>query len=255
MDLGLAGRKAIVTGGGRGIGRWITRTLLEEGCDVAICGRTPESIASTVEEFSSLGTILGDTVDVTDGEAFPAWVDSAAQRLGGLDLLVLNASIQPSGDDDATWELTFQSDVMQAVRGIRAARPHLAAAGDGAVVLISSTTALSQGTGPGQTAYGTVKAALLSYGTKMAALLGPEGIRVNTVIPGVILFPGSPMDLMKDRVPGMIEGIAKGTVLGRVGDPQEVADTVAFLGSPKASYITGASLRVDGGVVKSVDFS
>jgi NAD(P)-dependent dehydrogenase (short-subunit alcohol dehydrogenase family) len=255
MDLGLAGRKAIVTGGGRGIGRWITSTLLDEGCEVAICGRTPESITSTVEEFSSRGTIIGDVVDVTDGVAFPAWVDSAAQRLGGLDLLVLNASIQPSGDDDATWELTFQSDLMQAVRGIRAARPHLAAAGSGAVVLISSTTALSQGTGPGQTAYGTVKSALLSYGSKMAALLGPEGIRVNTVIPGVILFPGSPMDLMKDRVPGMIEGIAKGTVLGRIGEPQEVANTVAFLGSPRASYITGASLRVDGGVVKSVDFS
>jgi 3-oxoacyl-[acyl-carrier protein] reductase len=95
----------------------------------------------------------------------------------------------------------------------------------------------------------------MSYGSKMAALLGPEGIRVNTVIPGVILFPGSPMDLMKDRIPGMIDNIAKSTLLGRVGNPEEIASTVAFLGSPRASYITGASLRVDGGVVKSVDFS
>lgn len=255
MDLGLAGRKAIVTGGGRGIGRWITRTLLEEGCTVSICGRSQESIDAAVAEFSPLGTIHGASVDVTDAAAFEAWVNSSAEQMGGLDLLVLNAAIQPSGDDDATWELTFQSDVMQAVRGIRAARSHLAASDAGAVVLISSTTALSPTTGPGQTAYGTVKAALMSYGTKMAAILGADGIRVNTVIPGVIVWEGSTFDLMRDAMPGMIERIASTSYLNRVGDPQEIANTVAFLGSPRASYITGASLRVDGGIVKSVDFS
>jgi NAD(P)-dependent dehydrogenase (short-subunit alcohol dehydrogenase family) len=254
MELGLNGRKAIVTGGGRGIGRSITATLLDEGCDVAICGRTPASIESTVQELSERGRVIGDVVDVSDAEGFPAWIDSAAQRLGGLDLLVLNASPQRGGDDDATWEENFQSDLMQAVRGIRAARTHLANSDGGAVVLISSTTALSPTNGPGQTAYATVKSALLSYSSKMAAALGPEGVRVNTVVPGVILFPGSPMDLMKDRVPGMIEGIAASTHLGRVGDPQEIANAVAFLGSPSASYITGSTLRVDGGVTKGVDF-
>ena len=255
MDLGLQGRKAIVTGGGRGIGRWITKTLLEEGCSVAICGRTQSNVDETVEEFSSIGTIYGASVDVTDAERFQSWIGEAAGQLGGLDLVVLNAAIQPSGDDDATWELTFQSDVMQAVRAVRASRPFLAQSDGGAIVLISSTTALSPTTGPGQTAYGTVKAALMSYGTKMAATLGPEGIRVNTVIPGVILFDGSPMDQMRAVMPDMIDRIAAGSYLGRVGDPQEVANTVAFLGSPRASYITGTSMRVYGGIVKSVDFS
>jgi NAD(P)-dependent dehydrogenase (short-subunit alcohol dehydrogenase family) len=258
MDLGLKGRKAIVTGGGRGIGRYITELLLAEGCDVAICGRSPETIETAVAELGANGTVIGDAIDVTDGTAFPAWIESAAQRLGGLDLLVLNASVQPSGDDDATWELTFQSDVLQAVRGIRAARPHLAAdtsgQSGGAVVLISSTTALSPTNGPGQTAYATVKASLMAYSSKMAAALGPEGIRVNTVVPGVIVFPGSTFDQMRDVMPHLIPSTAGMTHLGRVGEAEEVANAVAFLGSPRASYITGATLRVDGGITKGVDF-
>lgn len=258
MDLGLRGRKAIVTGGGRGIGRYITELLLDEGCSVAICGRSQETIDTAVAALGARGTIVGDAVDVTDDTAFPAWIDSAAERLGGLDLLVLNASVQPSGDDDATWELTFQSDVMQAVRGIRAARPHLAADSSGhaggAVVLISSTTALSPTQGPGQTAYATVKASLMAYSSKMAATLGPEGIRVNTVVPGVIVFPGSTFDTMRDAMPHLIPSVAASSHLGRVGEAEEVANAVAFLGSPRASYITGSTLRVDGGITKGVNF-
>jgi NAD(P)-dependent dehydrogenase (short-subunit alcohol dehydrogenase family) len=260
MDLGLAGRRAIVTGGSRGIGRRIAQTFVDEGASVAICGRDGDAVQRAVLEMSdgldddSDMSVSGGAVDVTDADAFPAWVDMAATGMGGLDALVLNASIQPSGDDDATWELTFQSDVMQAVRALRVATPHLAASDAASVVLISSATALSPTTGPGQTAYGTVKTALLSLSSKMAASLGPQGIRVNAVIPGVITFEGGVWDRMADAMPEMVAGVAAGTMLGRLGDPDEVAAAVAFLASPRASYITGAALRVDGGLTKSVDF-
>ena len=260
MDLGLAGRKAIITGGGRGIGRRIAQTFVDEGASVAICGRDGAAIDAAVGELSaglsddSDVTVSGGVADVTDPEVFPTWVDMAAIGMGGLDALVLNASVQPSGDDDATWELTFQSDVMQAVRALRAATPHLAASEGASVVMISSATALSPTTGPGQTAYGTVKTALLSLSSKMAATLGPQGIRVNAVIPGVITFEGGIWERMATAMPDMVAGVAAGTMLGRLGDPEEVAAAVAFLASPRASYITGAALRVDGGLTRSVDF-
>ena len=255
MDLGLSGRKAIVTGGGRGIGRRITETLVAEGAEVAICGRDGATIADTVEHLTAAGhRVMGGVADVTDAERFPDWITGAATELGGLDVLVLNASVQPQGDDDATWELTFQSDVMQAVRAVRAATPFLAGSDGGSVVLISSATALSPASGPGQTAYGTVKAALLTLSSKLAASLGPQGVRVNAVIPGVITFEGGVWDRMQAAMPDMVAGVAASTMLGRLGDPDDVAAAVAFLAGPRASYITGAALRVDGGLTKAVDF-
>jgi 3-oxoacyl-[acyl-carrier protein] reductase len=256
MDLGLRGRKAIVTGGSRGIGRAITELLVAEGADVAICARGKEAVDETVAALQGRGvTVFGDAVDVTDAEAFPAWVASAGERLGGLDTLILNASVQPSGEDDATWELTFNSDVMQTVRALRVARPLLAASDmGGSVVAIASITALQNASGPGQMAYGTLKAALLTLNGKMATSLGADGVRMNVVTPGCITFPGSVWDQMAQTMPPVVAGIAKSTVLGRLGEVDEIANAVAFLASPRASYITGASLRVDGGIVKAIDF-
>jgi 3-oxoacyl-[acyl-carrier protein] reductase len=256
MDLGLRGRKAIVTGGSRGIGRAITELLVAEGADVAICARGKEAVDQTVAELQGRGsTVFGEAVDVTDPEAFPAWVASAAERLGGLDTLILNASVQPSGEDDATWELTFNSDVMQTVRALRVARPLLAASDmGGSVVAIASITGLQTASGPGQMAYGTLKAALLALNGKMATTLGGVGVRMNVVTPGCITFPGSVWDQMTQTMPPVVEGIVKSTVLGRLGEVEEIANAVVFLASPRASYITGASLRVDGGIVKAVDW-
>ena len=256
MDLGLRGRKAIVTGGSKGIGRAIAQLLVEEGADVAICARGEEAVAVAVEELSAGGTnVFGDAVDVTDPEAFPAWIGSAIERLGGLDTLILNASVQPSGDDDATWELTFNSDVMQAVRALRVARPHLAASTmGGSVVALSSITALQPNVGPGQMAYGTLKAALLSLNGKMAGSLASDGIRMNVVTPGCIEFPGGVWEGMRRAMPDRVEAIAKSAMLGRLGEAREVADTVVFLASPRAGYVTAANLRVDGGITKAIDW-
>src|SRR3954454_18278462 len=112
MDLGLRGRKAIVTGGSKGIGKAITELLVAEGADVAICARGKEAVDETVASLQGRGvTVFGDAVDITDAEAYPAFIASAAERLGGLDTLILNAKDQPQAADDATWELTFTSDV------------------------------------------------------------------------------------------------------------------------------------------------
>lgn len=257
MDLGLTGRKVIVTGGSRGIGRAIVAGALAEGAAVATCARDGETLATTAAELLAAqpgATLLADPVDVTDGPGFEAWLASAIERLGGLDALLLNASIQPAGDDDATWELTFAADVLQIARAVRVARPALAASDSAAIVLTSSTTALSQSTPQIQHAYGSVKAAVLSYGSKLAALLGPDGIRVNTVIPGPIEFPGGSWDRMRQAMPQVVESVERMSVLGRLGGAEEVAAAVLFLAGRPSSYITGASLRIDGGVTKTVDY-
>jgi len=256
MDLGLRGRKAIVTGGSKGIGKAITELLVAEGADVAICARGKEAVDETVASLQDKGvTVFGEAVDITDPEAYPAFIASAAERLGGLDTLILNASVQPQGDDDATWELTFQSDIMSTVRAMRVAQPLLAASDmGGSVVAISSITGLQPASGPGQMAYGTVKAAVLALNAKMADKLAADGVRMNTVIPGCITFPGGVWDRMSQMMPPVVEGIAKSTMLGRLGVADEIASSVVFLASPRASYTTGASLRIDGGIVKGVDF-
>jgi 3-oxoacyl-[acyl-carrier protein] reductase len=256
VDLQLQGKRALVTGGSRGIGHSIVSGLLDEGARVATCARNPEPLADAVSAWQAAhgeSAVFGDPVDVTDGSAFEAWVASAVERLGGLDVLVLNASIQPSGEDDETWQLTMAADLLQIARAVRVARPALAESG-GSVVLISSTTALSQATPAIQHAYGSVKAAVLSYGSKLSALLGPEGVRVNTIIPGPIEFPGGTWAGMRQAMPQVVEGVERLSVLGRLGRPEEVAAAVLFLASPASGYITGASLRVDGGTTKSVDF-
>jgi len=256
MDLGLRGRKAIVTGGSKGIGKAITEQLVAEGADVAICARGKEAVDETVASLQGKGVnVFGDAVDITDPEAYPAFIASAAERLGGLDTLILNASVQPQGDDDATWQLTFESDIMSTVRAMRVAQPLLAASDmGGSVVAISSITGLQQASGPGQMAYGTLKAAVLTLNGKMANSLAADGVRMNTVIPGCITFPGGVWERMAQMMPPMVEGIAKSTMVGRLGEADEIANTVVFLASPRSSYTTGASLRVDGGIVKAVDF-
>jgi 3-oxoacyl-[acyl-carrier protein] reductase len=256
MDLGLRGRKAIVTGGSKGIGRAIAQLLVDEGADVAICARGKEAVDAAVAELSAAGTnVIGDAVDVTDPAAFPEWIGSAIERLGGLDTLILNASVQPSGDDDDTWELTFNSDVMQAVRAVRVAQPHLAASDmGGSVVALSSMTALQPNVGPGQIPYSTMKAALLALNGKVALTLARDGVRMNVVTPGCIEFPGGVWAGMRQAMPPMVEGVAKQAMLGRLGAPEEVANAVVFLASPRASYVTASSLRVDGGITKAIDW-
>jgi NAD(P)-dependent dehydrogenase (short-subunit alcohol dehydrogenase family) len=252
MDLGLNGRKALVTAATRGIGLAIAQSLADQGCDVALCARGAEGLETTQKDLEARGAnVFTQVVDVADGDRLKHFVSEAAEHLGGLDIFVSNASAG-GGPGESAWQPSFDVDVMGAVRGIGAATPRLAASDAGAIVLISSTAALEYLGIP--QAYNSMKAALISHASDMSQALAPQGIRVNVVSPGPIYFEGGNWEMIKQAMPAMYEGALAQCAIGRMGTPEEVARAVVFLASPAASLITGANLVVDGGFTKRAAF-
>lgn len=252
MDLGLDGRKALVTAATRGIGLAIAQTLAEQGCDLAICARGEEGLETASKDLESRGAkVFAKSVDVADGDALESFVRESAEALGGLDVFVSNASAG-GGPGLAGWQPAFDIDVMGAVRGINAATPALAESDAGSVVLISSTAALEYlGIPQG---YSAMKAALITHANDMSQALARKGIRVNVVSPGPVYFEGGNWEMIKQAMPKMYESALAQCAIGRMGTPDEVARAVVFLASPAASLITGANLVVDGGFTKRAAF-
>ena len=187
MELGLAGKKAIVTGGTRGIGRSIVERLSTEGCDVAFCARNREEVENVVQEGKELGfRRLGSTVDVTKAANLATWMEEAAAFLGGIDVLVPNVSALAVSNEEKSWIAGFDADVMGSVRAVEAALPHLEKSDCGSIVLIASTAALEVYLGPRP--YNSMKAALVAYGKGLSRDLAPRGLRANIVSPGSIYF-------------------------------------------------------------------
>jgi 3-oxoacyl-[acyl-carrier protein] reductase len=252
MDLGLKGKKAIVTGASRGIGRAIAQTLADEGVDVAICARNAEGLEVAAKELEGRGVrSFSRALDVADGEALKSFVDDAAAELGGLDILVCNPSAG-TGAGDAAWKANFDVDLMSSVHGVEAAVPHLAQAGGGSVVFISTTAAVEAFMGA--TSYSAIKAAVIVHSGNLAQALAPQGIRVNVVSPGPVYFEGGAWAMIEKAAPKMYESTLRSCPQGRMGTPEEVANAVVFLASPAASLITGAHLVTDGGITKRIDF-
>lgn len=250
MDLGLAGKAALVTGGSRGIGRAVAVRLAEEGCGVGICGRGRDDLDRTTAELRGHGvTACGVVADVTAGGEVERFVDEAAGVLGGVDLLVANAGaaagarglLDTSPED---WSRTFEHNVGHAVRAIRAAASHLRRAGQGAVVIVASISGWKPAPYP---QYAVAKAAEIQLAATLAPELAAEGIRVNAVSPGSILFPGGGWDAYRERSPERFDRfVAESFPFGRLGTPEEIADVVAFLLSARASWVSGSHIRVDG---------
>ena len=256
MDLGLKGKKAIILGGTRGIGRAIAGTLAKEGAHVAVCARNADQVAAAVADLKALGVnATGASVDVTDGPALKAWIADAAKTLGGLDILVSNAGAMAQGNDVAAWESNFKLDVLAAVNAFEAAEPLLATAaktsGDAAFVIISSISAAMADRGD---SYGPIKAALIHMAKGLARQHAKAGIRVNVVSPGMVYFEGGVWHMVKTNMPEFFEQANARNPTGRCATPQEIANAAVFLASPASSYTTGANLIVDGAVSNRVNF-
>ncbi len=257
MDLKLQGRKAIVTGATRGIGLRIARQLADEGVHLGICARTEAAVEETIEELQNKGiNVVGDAVDVSDADTYPAWIKSAAERLGGLDIFVSNVSAGPTEPGETGWRNLFEADILGAVRGCEAVLPFLRKSDAASIVLIASISGVMAKAlqAPGIHAYGSCKAALIAYGAQISKDLAPEGIRVNMVSPGAIYFEGGPWDFVKQTMPEVYEDAVEKAVIGRLGTPEEVASAVVFLASPVSSYTTSQNLHVDGGFMQHVAF-
>lgn len=252
MDLGLKGKKAIVTGGSRGIGRAIADELAREGASVVICARTADGVDEAVKSLSAHGvSVTGRAVDVGDADALKGFIGEAAEELGGLDILVNNPS-GGNGVDEASWRGNFEVDLMGAVRGVDAAVPHLIKSEAASVLMVSTTAALETFMGP--TSYNAIKAALIVHMNGLSQALGPRGIRVNAISPGPIYFEGGAWAQIEETMKPMYDQAVAGCVLGRMGTPEEVARAATFLLSPAASLITGVNLVADGGFTKRVNF-
>lgn len=260
MDLGLTGKRAVVMAGSDGLGKASALALAREGCDVAVCGRGEEKLRAAAKEIADASgrRAVPIVADVSKAADVARFVDQAARELGGLDILVVNAGGPTHGGfeqlDDAAWEAAVELTLMSAVRAIRAALPHLRASGGGSVVAIQSTSIRQP-----------IDSLLLSNAVRMAVAglfkslaidYGRENVRFNLVLPG-----GIATDRLKDltRAQAQKAGVSEdeqwrrrtaSTPLGRIGQPEEIGDAVAFLASDRARYITGVALQVDGGLVR-----
>ena len=253
MDLGLKGKRAIVTGGTRGIGRKIIDLLVAEGCDVGLCARDKKQVDEAITALAKSGRkVIGGAVDVTDSDALRGWVTKTAEALGGLDILVPNASALVGSASEADWRLGMEVDILGTVRAVEAALPFLEKSDAPSVVGIASTAAVN--IAGGMRAYTGHKAAIIAYMKSLSAVYGRKHIRANTVSPGAIYFDGGVWDKRKREQPEMYAAAVKRAPFGRLGTPDEVANAVVFLASPAASYISGTNLIVDGAATSRIQY-
>lgn len=251
MDLGLKEKRAVITGGSKGIGKAIAQAFASEGANVSICARNATEIDSTLESLSSQGvTAIGRALDVADAMALAQWIESSAEKLEGIDSLVCNVSALAVGDTVESWNNSFQVDMMHTVNAVAAAVPFLEKSSCGSIVIISSVSGFEVDFAAGS--YGAIKAALIHYAKGLSRQLVSKGIRVNCVSPGNTYFEGGIWQTIEKDMPDLFESTVKVNPTGKFGSPTEVANGVVFLSSPLASRISGTNLIIDGALTVAV---
>lgn len=246
MQIRFDGRRVLVAGGSRGIGRSIAIGFASLGASVSICARGKQALDETAAKIGAKGVqVHAANCDLSNASAISAYIADAASVLGGIDILVNNASGFGYADDEAGWAAGINIDIMATVRASRAAIPHLERQGNGAILNISSIS----GYGPSARSapYAAVKAALINYTQSQAIMLAARKVRVNAIAPGSIEFPGGTWEDRRTSNPALYDATLKSIPWGRFGNPEEVANTALFLCSDLASWITGQTVIVDGG--------
>ncbi len=257
MDLGIDGKVALVVGASRGIGKAIAHSLAQEGCRLVICARGEDKLRETADTLRAEGaSVHAVSLDITAENAGTQLAEVALKTYGQIDILVGNAGgnrrkpLADTTDDD--WQDILNLNLLAHVRCSRAVIPVMKKSGSGSIVFVSSIFGREAG-GAGLSIYNTTKSALISMAKILALELAPEGIRVNSVAPGSIRFPGGSWDRRCIEDPeGMAVFIKQNLPLGRFGKAEEVADTVTFLASERASLITGACITIDGSQSRSL---
>ena len=256
MNYDLKGKKTIITGATRGIGRAIADLFAANGADIAICARNAAQVQETLEALRTTGiNAYGETVDIADASALQAWVHNANERLGGIDIIVANPSAFAISNSEADWKLGFDVDLMGTVRCVEAGLPFLTQAAennhDAAIVIMSSVLGSVADT---DIAYSAYKAALINYTKGLARRLAAQNIRANSISPGTIFCENGFWDDAKNNLPELYDSFLNRNPMGRMGTPQEVANVAAFLVSPAASFVTGINVVVDGAFTDKVNF-
>ncbi|MDT7577282.1 MAG: 3-oxoacyl-[acyl-carrier protein] reductase [Pseudonocardiales bacterium] len=252
MDLQLDGKVALVTGGTKGIGRACVEALAAEGARVAFCARTASDVEAAAKELTAAGhTVAGTALDVADGAALAAWVGASAEQFGQVDVVVANVSALAIGATEANWQASFEVDLMHTVRTCEAAIPHLRTS-KGAIVAISSVS--GREIDFAKDAYGTMKAAVIHYVQGLAFQLAADGVRANVVSPGNTYFPGGVWAGIEGGNPDLFATALGLNPTGRMAKPEEIAYAVTMLASPRASFITGTNVVVDGALTRGVQF-
>lgn len=274
MDLGLAGKKVAISAATRGIGLVTARTFLEEGAEVAICGRRPgkgqafdpgfqgeghplaqSGVAEAVELLSEFGAVHGSVVDCADANAVRDWIEEVAQTMGGLDIAVSNASaLGGRPNTRESWDLSYEVDLLSCVAMFEAALPWFRKAGGGAFVQTGSAAAIEDHPFGDNLSYAAMKAALINTVHQLAHRHMAEGIRCNTVCPGPTKIEDGSWGFLEGYMPDYYETNLARHPAGRFGKPEEIASVIAFIASEKASWVMGENLVVDGGYTTHVKF-
>jgi len=245
MDLKLAGKVVLITGGATGIGKAAAMSFLKEGCKVAICGRTKAKIDNAVQEFKEKGyEIFGGIADAGNSGAMTAFAEKAAQKYGNIDIWINNAGIYPQKAfmdmTEEEWDETFRINVKSVFIGTRIAAAYMKKQGKGVILNASSFASLIPSAG--SSAYAATKSAVSSFTRTSAAELAPFHIRVVAYIPGMIRS-----EMTEPVIATKRQFLTEQIALGRLGEPEDIADTLVFLASDAAGYITGNAIEISGG--------